>query len=115
MHRVVHSMPPPDRPVLPPPSTGPPRPEGHVRALARSRLEDRRPAALMPERQNRAGHEMAVAPVVDQFGVVHPAGLLRVEAPGVEAAAPRRGARGGDVARAEDPPRRKLLSRGRAP
>src|SRR3972149_9911308 len=85
------------------------------RTLARNRLENRRLAALMPERQNRAGHEMAVAPVVDQFGVVHPAGLLRVETPGVEAAARRRGHRGGDVARAEDPPRRKLLSRGRAP
>src|SRR2546425_4663695 len=59
-------------------------------ALRGRLLEHGRLAALMLERQNRAGHEVAVAPVIHQLRVVHPAAVLRVQAARVEPAPRRR-------------------------
>src|SRR5437867_6054900 len=64
--------------------------------------EYRRLAPLMLERQNRAGHEVTVAPVIHQLRVVHPAAVLRVQAARVEPAPRRRVDRAGYVPGQDD-------------
>ena len=56
----------------------------------------------MLERQNRAGHEVTVAPVIHQLRVVHPAAVLRVQATRVEPAPRRRVDRAGHVPRQDN-------------